>query len=62
MRILVIAKLTFREAARRKIALTAFVLGLGFLLLYNLAFYFVRTQPNSIPSAALAQKMRSTCC
>ena len=56
MRILVIAKLTFREAARRKIALTAFVLGLGFLLLYNLAFYFVRTQPNSIPSAALAQK------
>ena len=56
MRILVIAKLTFREAARRKIALTAFVLGLGFLLLYNLAFYFVRTQPHAMPSAVLAQK------
>jgi len=54
MRILVIAKLTFREAARRKIALTAFILGLGFLLLYNLAFYFVRTQPYGLPSAALA--------
>ena len=56
MRILVIAKLTFREAARRKIALTAFVLGLGFLLLYNLAFYFVRTQPHGMPNALLAQK------
>ena len=55
MRILVIAKLTFREAVRRKIALTAFVLGLGFLLVYNLAFYFVRTQQNGIPNSTLAQ-------
>jgi Cu-processing system permease protein len=55
MRILILAKLTFREAARRKIALTAFLLGLAFLLLYNLAFYFVRSQPYGIPSAALAR-------
>jgi Cu-processing system permease protein len=56
MRILVIAKLTFREAARRKIALTAALLGLAFLLLYNLAFYFVRTQPNGLPQAPFAQQ------
>jgi Cu-processing system permease protein len=56
MRILVIAKLTFREAARRKIALTAALLGLAFLLLYNLAFYFVRNQPYGIPQQELAQR------
>jgi len=56
MKILVIARLTFLEAARRKIALTAFLLGLAFLILYNLAFYFVRSQPNSIPNQALAQR------
>jgi ABC-type transport system involved in multi-copper enzyme maturation permease subunit len=56
MNILVIARLTFQEAARRKIALTAFLLGLAFLLLYNLAFYFVRQQPFAIPSQALAQR------
>ena len=55
MRILVIAKLTFREAARRKIALTAGLLGLAFLALYNIAFYYVRTQPFGFPTAALAQ-------
>ena len=52
MRILVIAKLTFREALRRKIALTALLLGLAFLLLYNLAFYFVRSQPYGLPNNA----------
>ncbi len=38
---LTIMRLTFLEAARRRIALAAFVLGLAFLLLYGLAFYFV---------------------
>lgn len=56
MKILVIAALTFREAARRKIALTAALLGAAFLLVYNLAFYFVRSQPFAIPAAALAQR------
>ncbi len=58
MQILVIAKLTFREAARRKIALTAALLGLAFLLLYNLAFYFVRTQQSfsGLPQGQLAQR------
>lgn len=56
MRILVIAKLTFREASRRKIALTAGLLGLAFLAVYNVGFYYVRTQPYGIPTAALGQR------
>lgn len=49
----VITRLTFLEAIRRRIALAAFLLGLAFLVLFNLGFYFVRhetglpTTPNS---------------
>jgi Cu-processing system permease protein len=32
------------------------LLGAAFLILYNLAFYFVRTQPFGIPNQALAQR------
>jgi Cu-processing system permease protein len=39
--ILVIMRLTFREAVRRKIALAAFLLGIAFLIVYNLGFYFI---------------------
>lgn len=56
MSILVIAKLTFREAARRRIALTALILGLAFLLFYNAAFYFVTHEPYALPRAALARR------
>lgn len=56
MRILIIARLTFREAARRKIALTAAVLGVAFLVFYNAAFYFVRQDPYALPNAMLARK------
>ena len=38
---LTITRLTFLEAARRRIALAAFLLGLAFLILYGIAFYFV---------------------
>ena len=38
----VIARLTFLEAARRKIALAALVLGLAFLVIYNVGFYFMQ--------------------
>jgi len=41
---LTITRLTFLEAARRRIALAAFVLGLAFLLLFGIAFYFVTTE------------------
>lgn len=38
----IIARLTFREAARRRIALAALVLGGLFLLLYSVGFYFIQ--------------------
>lgn len=38
---LVIARLTFREAARRKILLAALVLGVIFLVIYGIGFYYV---------------------
>jgi Cu-processing system permease protein len=56
MKILIIARLTFREAARRKIALTAALLGAAFLIFYNAAFYFVRQDPYALPNAMLARK------
>lgn len=38
---LTIARLTFREAARRKILLAALVLGLLFLFIYGLGYHFI---------------------
>jgi ABC-type transport system involved in multi-copper enzyme maturation permease subunit len=40
--ILVIARLTFREAWRRRIVTAAIVLGGAFLLLFSLGFFFIR--------------------
>ncbi|HEX9019312.1 MAG TPA: ABC transporter permease subunit, partial [Anaerolineaceae bacterium] len=40
--IITIAKLTFREALRRKIVLAALVLGLAFLIIYGIGFHFIR--------------------
>ena len=45
--ILVIAHLTYREAIRRKIVLAALVLGMAFLLLYGLGFYFIQREITS---------------
>lgn len=39
--ILTIAKLTFREAVRRKVVLAGLVLGIAFLIFYDVAFYFI---------------------
>jgi ABC-type transport system involved in multi-copper enzyme maturation permease subunit len=44
MPIFIIARLTFLEAVRRKIALAAFLLGLAFLVLYGLGFHFITTE------------------
>jgi ABC-type transport system involved in multi-copper enzyme maturation permease subunit len=41
MTMLVIARLTFREAGRRKILLAALVLGLIYLAIYAVGFYYV---------------------
>jgi Cu-processing system permease protein len=42
--IFTIARLTFREAIRRKIVLAALVLGAAFLLLYDVGFYFIQEE------------------
>jgi ABC-type transport system involved in multi-copper enzyme maturation permease subunit len=39
-----IAKLTFREAARRKILIAAFLLGLAFLIVYGTGFHYVNQE------------------
>lgn len=45
--ILVIARLTFREAIRRKIVLAALLLGMAFLVIYSLGFYFIQKDFNN---------------
>ena len=48
---LVIARLTFREAARRKILLAAVALGVIFLAIYAIGFYYVNkdlSRPGSV--------------
>ena len=47
--ILVIARLTYREAIRRKIVLAALLLGLAFLLIYGLGFYFIQREFTNQP-------------
>ena len=44
MTIIIIARLTFREAGRRKILLAALLLGLLYLLIYGVGFYFVHQE------------------
>jgi Cu-processing system permease protein len=54
MAALVIARLTFHEAARRRILLAALVLGVLFLVIYGLGVYFINREElrNPIPSSA----------
>jgi ABC-type transport system involved in multi-copper enzyme maturation permease subunit len=44
MTIIIIARLTFREAARRKILLAALLLGLVYLAIYGVGFYYVNQE------------------
>ena len=44
MTTIIIARLTFREAGRRKILLAAFVLGLIYLAIYGVGFYYVNLE------------------
>jgi ABC-type transport system involved in multi-copper enzyme maturation permease subunit len=54
---LVIARLTFREAARRKILIAALVLGLVFLAVYGVGFYFIDSEmQRSIGTAGFLEK------
>lgn len=49
MAVFVITRLTFLEAVRRKIALAALLLGVAFLILYGVGFYFI-TRETGVPS------------
>ena len=42
--ILILAKLTFREALRRRILLAGFVLGIAFLIIYSIGLHFILIQ------------------
>ena len=52
--ILVIAKLTFREAIRRKILLAGMVLGVAFLIIYSIGLHFILEQVSRVGAAASA--------
>ena len=49
--ILTIARLTFREAARRKVLLAMILLGILFLLIYGAGFYFIRRDIAGTPAS-----------
>lgn len=53
--IIVIARLTYREAIRRKIVMAALVLGAAFLLIYGLGFYFIHREFTSQPDEVFRQ-------
>jgi Cu-processing system permease protein len=47
MAVFTIARLTFREAARRRILLAALLLGLAFLVIYGIGFHYVNRELTS---------------
>lgn len=53
---LVIARLTFREAARRKILLAALALGVIFLVVYAIGFYYVNKDLSTSGNAGLIER------
>ncbi len=56
MAIFTITRLTFLEAARRRIALAAFSMGVAFLILYATAFYLVVHQ-SGLPEGSLQSNL-----
>ena len=48
----ILARMTYREALRRRIVLTGLVLGLCFLIIYSLGFHFIIVQVNRAASVA----------
>ncbi len=54
----IIARLTFREAARRKILWAALILGLAFLVLYGVGVYFIQREISRTTSSRQEAMMR----
>jgi ABC-type transport system involved in multi-copper enzyme maturation permease subunit len=50
--ILILSKLTFREAIRRRIMLSGLILGVSFLIIFTIGFHFILTQVRSIAANA----------
>ncbi len=59
MATLVLARLTFLEAIRRRILLAAFLLGLAFLLLYGIGFHFMQENMTNAGSGSTSDMMRT---
>ncbi len=57
---LILTRLTLREAARRKIVLAAFVVGLGFLLVYSIGFHIIYSQAGNLVPARAANNLVQT--
>ena len=60
----IIARLTFREAIRRRIMLAGLVLGIGFLIIYSVGLHFISTSmaedtAANMPSQSAANVMMS---
>jgi len=57
---IVIAKLTFREAIRRKILLAGLVLGIAFIIIYSLGLHFIITEVNRVAEAKVPSGVAET--
>jgi len=55
----IIARLTFREAVRRRIVLTALILGVSFLVIYSIGIHLVVAQINQVAPQRLASTAQS---
>jgi Cu-processing system permease protein len=53
--ILIIARMTFREAARRRIVLTGLILGVCFLLIYSIGFHMITGEISRTTTAMQAE-------
>jgi len=56
----ILAKLTFREAMRRRIMLAGLVLGILFLVIYSLGLHFILTQVDSVADAKVPSGVAKT--
>jgi Cu-processing system permease protein len=54
---LILTRLTLREATRRKIVLAAFIVGLGFLLVYSVGFHIIITQATDLVPGRAANNL-----
>jgi ABC-type transport system involved in multi-copper enzyme maturation permease subunit len=53
--ILILSKLTFREAMRRRIMLAGLILGVSFLIIFSMGFHFILTEVRAESAAGPSQ-------